>query len=92
MPEPPEIQITSGSPTPEEEAAVRAAILELWREDQARAARDAPTDAWALAGRIEATRTGTGSLRARSAPSAWRRSGWFATAESHIRIGRGDAR
>lgn len=92
MPEPPEVRITSGSPTPEEEAAARAAILELWREDQARAAAEAPTNAWALAGRIEATRTGTGSLRARSAPAAWRRSGRFSTAESHISIGRGDAK
>jgi hypothetical protein len=89
---PPEVQITGGSPDEDEAAAVRAAIVALWREDQARAAREAPADRWALAGRMEATGVGAWLLRARSAPSAWRISGRYASAESHITAGRGDAK
>lgn len=90
MPEPPEIRITRGAPTPEEEEAVRAAVLRLWREDQARAARDRPEDGWVAAARAEATGRGVGIWR--RGPKAWRLSARFTGPESHITIGRGDAK
>lgn len=92
MPEPPEVTVTGGSPSAEDERAVREAILRLWREDQARAARQAPANPWTLAGRVEAARGGTGPLRARIPAQAWRLSGRLSPAESHIAIGRGDAK
>lgn len=92
MPEPPEVTVTGSSPSPEDERAIREAILRLWREDQARAAQKAPANPWTLAGRIEAAQGGTGPLRVRIPGQAWRLSGRLSPAESHIAIGRGDAR
>jgi hypothetical protein len=92
MSEPPRIQIVSGSPTPEEEEAVREAVLKLWREDQAAAARAADANPWVLAARAEATGGGLALVRARAKRSSWRLSGRFAGPESHIQAGRGDAK
>lgn len=65
MSRPPEIEIIGGNPTPEEERAVREAILALWREGRARAAREAGrVGGWVRAGRAEAV----GS----AAPKSWR--------------------
>jgi hypothetical protein len=48
----PEIEIISGSPTPAEEAAIRAAIRKLWRDERAEAERaQGGMSAWVRAGR-----------------------------------------
>jgi len=53
---PPEIEFTGGSPTPGERQAVEAAIVALWREDQAKAARAASgLGGWQRVARREAT-------------------------------------
>lgn len=89
----PEIRITKGAPTPGEEAAVRAAVLKLWREDQAATAKNAAPDPWMLAARVEGARPGLAALRARGGSNAWRLSARLgAEPVSHISIGRGDAR
>lgn len=89
----PEVEITKGAPTPEQEAAVRAAIMKLWREDQAKAARDAAPDPWVLAARLEQTGAGRRALQQRGKAGAWRLSGRLpGEPVSHISIGRGDAR
>jgi hypothetical protein len=89
----PEIRITRGAPAPDEEAAVRAAVLKLWREDQAKAARDAAPDPWTLAARVEGARGGLAAVRARGGASAWRLSARLgAEPVSHVSIGRGDAK
>jgi hypothetical protein len=83
----PEIQIAGGSPTPEEERAVRDAILALWREDQARAAAAASgLGGWTTVARQEAT----GSTLARS----WRAAAGLMQpgVMPARRVGRGDQR
>ena len=55
MAEPPEIRIVRGNPTPEEEAAVREAILKIWRDEQAEAARASRRSGWVVVARAEAT-------------------------------------
>ena len=86
---PPEVTISGGNPTPEEERAVREAILALWRADQADAARRAGgATGWTAAARAEAT--GAALLAARS----WRdglglMQGGVLPAR---RVGRGDQR
>ena len=48
----PEIEVISGSPTPAEEEAIRAAIRKLWRDERAEAERAAAgMSAWVRAGR-----------------------------------------
>jgi hypothetical protein len=89
MPQPPEIRITHGNPTPDEEAAVRAAILRLWRDDQARAARDAGVNAWVASGRAVAN----GRAAVGRGAKAWRLSGRIgAEAVTAEQTGRGDAK
>jgi hypothetical protein len=91
MPQPPELRIVRGSPTPEEEAAVRAAVLDLWRKERARASAAAGPNPWVLAGRIESTHRWREALP--RTPEGWRRSGRIAAKPvSDNRIGRGDAR
>ncbi|MGH2829000.1 MAG: hypothetical protein ACRDJM_00805 [Actinomycetota bacterium] len=48
------IRITRGNPSPEEEAAIRAAILKTWREDTAAAMRGSGESPWVRAGRLDA--------------------------------------
>ncbi|MGH2727822.1 MAG: hypothetical protein ACRDKS_12695 [Actinomycetota bacterium] len=70
MPEPPEIRIIRGDPSPEEEAAIREAILRLWRREQAEAARTSGRSSWVVTARAEASGWGAADLRRE--PGAWR--------------------
>jgi len=70
MVEPPEYRIIRGDPTPEEEEAIREAILRLWREEQAEAGRASGRPPWVLAARAESSGWGAADLRAERA--AWR--------------------
>lgn len=70
MPEPPEIEIVGGSPTPEEEAAIREAILRLWRREQSEAHRASGGSQWVIAARAGAS--GWGAADVRGATGAWR--------------------
>ena len=83
----PGVWIRSGSPTEAEGVAIAAAVEALWREDVARASGSRERNPWILAARAEATGRARDLLR-----GSWRRSGWFAGPETHLRIGRGDAR
>lgn len=74
----PEISITSGSPTDAEARAVRLAIVRLWQEDLAAAARAASGDPWALASRVEGTRRDYRTARSRAGARAWTLSGRIA--------------
>jgi hypothetical protein len=88
--EPPEIRITRGAPTPEEEAAVRAAILKIWRDEQASARRTSGESAWTLAGRAASTRTLPRDL---TSEHAWRMSLLFDGGPMTARrTGRGDSK
>ncbi len=89
--ETPEVGVTRGAPTPAEEEAARAAILELWRADVAEAVRARGPSPWVLAGRVRATRRGAEAVRART-QACWRLAGRLGPSVSHIAIGRGDAR
>lgn len=71
----PTIRVTRGSPNPEDEAAIRAAILKVWREDTAAAMKGIGEGEWvraarqaALASRVigftmPARRTGVGGAK-----------------------------
>jgi hypothetical protein len=86
----PEARIRAGSPTPEEEAAILAAIEKIWRDERAKAAAAAGRSRWITAARIEATKRGAVSARG---PGAWRLSGFIGSdAATATQIGRGDAR
>ncbi len=91
MAETPEYRIVRGNPTPEEEAAIREAILKLWREDQAEARRATGRSGWVIAARAEATRASAADFRA---DGAWR-NGLRVTGlglVSERRTGRGDSK
>ncbi|HJR19470.1 MAG TPA: hypothetical protein VJ922_07100 [Actinomycetota bacterium] len=70
MPEPPEIRITGGSPSDDEEAAIREAILRLWRQEQSEARRGGGGSAWVVAARAEGS--GWGAADVRGLTDAWR--------------------
>ena len=92
---PPDFQVVSGSPTPEEEEAIRAAILKLWREERAEVTRAASASRWAIAARAEATRNGVGDLRRQAGGAgAWKLSQRVAGFGllSADRTGRGDSK
>lgn len=94
-PEPPGFEVLSGSPTPEEEAAIRAAILKLWRDERAEAARAGAASRWTVAARAAATGNGVADLRRRAGgASAWRLSLRLAGVGLLCarRTGRGDSR
>lgn len=91
MSEPPEIRVVRGRPTPEEESAIREAILRLWRQEQAEAARASGRSAWVIAARAEATGAGAQDFRG---DDAWR-AGLRITGlglQSSRRTGRGDSK
>ncbi len=67
---PPEIEIVGGSPTPEQEAAIREAILRLWRLEQSEARASSGRSRWVVAARAEAS--GWGARDVRSDGGAWR--------------------
>jgi hypothetical protein len=89
MSEPPGARITRGNPTPDEERAVREAIVALWRADQSEAARNAAgAGGWRSTAWSEAT--GSSMWGARS----WRESAGL-TQPGVLparRVGRGDQR
>ncbi len=90
MTEGPEARIRAGSPTPEEEAAVVAAIDRIWQEERAKAAAARGPSGWVAAARLEATRRTPAALRG---ARAWRLSGWSgADPATPTQIGRGDAK
>ncbi|MCA1829938.1 MAG: hypothetical protein ABR552_11295 [Actinomycetota bacterium] len=91
MSNPPQFRIVKGSPTPEEQAAIAAAVLQLWRAEHALAAAARGADPWRVAARIEAAGRGRESIP-RTA-RAWKTSGRVAAQPvSHLQPGRGDAR
>ena len=92
MSEPPEIRVVRGTPTPEEEAAVREAILKLWRDEQAEAARASARSGWVVVARAEATGAAADDFRREGA--AWR-AGMHITGLGLVsvrRTGRGDSK
>jgi hypothetical protein len=91
MPEPPEIRVVRGDPTPEEEEAIREAILRVWRTEQTEAHRASGRSGWVIAARAEATGASAEDFRS---DGAWR-SGFRITGfglMSVRRTGRGDSR
>lgn len=89
---PPPFHIVGGSPTPEEEAAIREAILRLWRDDQAAARRSSERSGWVVAARAEAAGYSGSAVRGDS--GAWRlapRLPGFGLV-SERRAGRGDSK
>jgi len=90
MTEPPEVRVVAGSPTEQEEAAVRSAIVRLWQDARAKAARASGPSPWVLAARAEGTGRGSTALRG---ARAWRLSGRIgAPPVTLTQIGRGDAK
>ena len=84
---PPDVEITAGSPNPDEERAIHEAILVLWRADQAKAARKSGgLGGWRALARSEAAGA--------PAPRSWRASGGLMQPGTLIarRVGRGDTR
>ena len=91
MSEPPEVRVVGGSPTEEEEQAASEAIVQLWREARAEAARATPASGWMVAARAEAT--GRGTSIDRRDPNGWRLSGRLrAMQATPTQTGRGDAK
>jgi hypothetical protein len=87
---PPEIRVRGGSPTADEEEAVRSAILQLWQDARAQAAAASGPSPWVLAARAEATQRDATAVRG---ARAWRLSGRIAAAPvTTNQIGRGDAK
>jgi hypothetical protein len=86
----PEARIRVGSPTPEEEAAVIAAIDKIWREERAKAVAAAGPSLWVTGSRLAALRVGATAVRGRR---AWRLSGVLGgDAPTPTQTGRGDAK
>jgi len=86
----PEARIRGGSPTSEEEAAVLAAIEQIWRDERAKAAAAIEPSGWVTAARLEGTRRTANTLRG---ARVWRlsgTSGW--DAPTATQTGRGDAK
>ena len=92
MSEPPEYRIVRGNPTSEEEAAIREAILKLWRQEQVEARRASGRSGWTIAARAEATNAAAADFRADG--GSWR-TGTRITGLGLVstrRTGRGDAK
>lgn len=92
MAEPPEYRIVRGNPTPEEEAAIREAILKIWRDEQVEARRVAGRSGWVLTARAEATGASAEDFRADA--NSWR-NGLRITGLGLVstrRTGRGDSK
>lgn len=89
MTDEPEARIRAGSPTPEEEAAVLAALERIWQDERAKATAAAGPSGWVSAARLEATRRGAAAVRG---ARAWRLSGLFGCEPAtQTQTGRGDA-
>ena len=90
MSDAPRIDVTGGHASPDEESAIRAAILKIWRDDIAAAKRGGGESAWVVASRAAGARTRVHEI---ASPHAWTLSLRFdAGALSSRRIGRGDSR
>lgn len=70
MADAPEFRVVGGNPTPEEEAAIREAILRIWRQERAEAVQSSGRSRWVVAARAEAA--GWGAPDVRSDGGAWR--------------------
>ena len=70
MADAPEFRVVRGNPTPEDEVAIREAILRLWRQEQSEARRSAGGSRWVVAARAEAS--GWGASDFRSQTDAWK--------------------
>ena len=87
----PELRILRGSPTPQQEEAIRRALMKLWAEERASAV--AGLSPWVAAARAEATGQSTASARAAGSPGTWRLSGRLTeTVATQTQTGRGDAK
>jgi hypothetical protein len=85
-----ETRIRTGSPTPQEEAVVLAAIERISVEERAQAEATRRPSLWVVAARVEATRLGANALRG---PRAWRLSGLVGgEAATPTQTGQGDAK
>jgi hypothetical protein len=74
-----------------EEQAAREAIVELWKQSRAEAARRAAPSAWTVLARAESTKRG--ALVGRGHPNAWRLSGRLRSIQpTPTQTGRGDAK
>ena len=90
MSDAPEARIRAGSPTPDEEAAVIAALEKIWSEERAKAAAAAGRSGWVTAARLDATRLGSTTVRG---ARAWRLSGLLGgNVSTPTQTGRGDAK
>ena len=90
MSEGPDARVRAGSPTPEEQAAVLAALEAIWREERAKAAAAEHPSAWIMAARAESTGRGLATLRC---GRAWRFSSRFlGNPTTPTQTGRGDAK
>ena len=90
MTEQPEVRVRSGSPTPQEEEAIHAALVQLWQAARAKAAAASGPSPWVLAARAEATSRDATALRG---ARAWRLSGRIGvTPVTQTQTGRGDAK
>lgn len=69
MTDPPKIRILRGNATPEEEAAINAAILKIWRDDITAAAAEGSEDPWITAARRDGLRRSSHPVAGRD---AWR--------------------
>lgn len=83
---PPEISVSGGNPTPEEERAVREAIIALWREDQMDAANESA--GWVRVARLESAGGGASHVRSWRASAGFMQPGTLGAR----RAGRGDTR
>jgi hypothetical protein len=84
------VTIMAGSPTPDEERAVGAALEQVWHAERAASARASGLSPWVLAARAEATKRGRRVLRS---ARAWRLSGRVtARPETSTQTGRGDSK
>jgi hypothetical protein len=88
-PEPPEVRVRAGSPTKEEEDAVRSAILRLWLDEHAKAAAASGPSPWVLAARTEGTQRDATAVRG---ARAWLLSARIADPMTTNQTGRGDAK
>jgi hypothetical protein len=88
--EPLEVRVRGGSPTPQEEDVLRAAILHLWQDARAKAAAGSGPSPWVLAARAVATQRDATAVRG---ARAWRLSGRIAAPPTTTnQTGRGDAK
>lgn len=69
MAEPPAFRFVRGSPTPDEEAVIREAILQLWRRDRSEAHRVSGGSRWVVAARADASGWGAADV---GGSDAWR--------------------